>query len=96
MSTRITIELSDDLAARLASLPEAADLSAFAASALAEAADAAEAEAARELDPDLVVALREGAADLGAGRLLTLEQTAAAIDAALGARRPQEAREQVA
>lgn len=95
----ITIEVPDDLAARLQTLPQAAaDLNAFVVAALAEKADVAQMDAEMDsddyyvnengdLDPDLVAALRGGLADRDAGHLHTLEDVRAGVEAALAARR---------
>lgn len=82
----LTIEIPDDLAERLAALPEAAlDRNAVAVAALAAAADIAEQEEEEggEPDPDLIAALRAGSAEMDAGKLLTLEEIDAAVASAL-------------
>ena len=76
----LNLNLPDELAERLAELPADA-VNDYAVSALTELAEEA------EPDPDLIVALRAGVADLKAGRLLTLEQAEAEFDASFEAAR---------
>jgi predicted transcriptional regulator len=93
----ITIELPDDLAKRLVSLPQAsANLHAFAVAALSEAADVAENEAYadEESPPEVIEALREGLADVQAGRTLSLEEADVQFESLLTAARAR-VREQI-
>jgi predicted transcriptional regulator len=79
----LTIELPEEIAERLrvAAALEGQEVNAFAIAALAEAAEAAMGEP----DPELIAALREGVAELRAGRLLTLEEVDATVEAAIQA-----------
>jgi predicted transcriptional regulator len=86
----MTIELSPDLEERLraAAASQGLDLNEYATAKLRDAADqdlgfSDETEPA----PDLIAALQEGAADLKAGRLLTLEEADAELDAYLANRK---------
>ena len=87
--TAFTLDLPDDLAARLAALPKA-EVNAYAASVLTPLVGDGDEEnddedENGEPDPELIAALREALADEEAGNLRTLEQVDAAVEAALSA-----------
>jgi len=85
-----TIEIPEELAARLEATPEAvADFNAFAVAAIARALDDGD-----DLPEDLKDALREGAEDIRAGRFYPAEEMDARVEAFLQERR--KAREEAA
>lgn len=89
----LTIEVPDDLAAALSELPEA-ERNHYAVALMRagwQANDDAAAMDADEIDEEAVAAIAEGLADMEAGRLLTIEQVDANIEAVLATlRREQE------
>ena len=82
--TTVTVELPDSLADHILAYP-AADRNDM----VAEALENLLGDAAHDADADLVASLREGIADLDAGRVMTLEEADMEFDAAFEAARAQ-------
>jgi hypothetical protein len=89
----LTIELPEDLAARLLAILPPEEINAFAVALLEDALDQ---DADRELPEDLKDALREGKEDLEAGRFYPAEEMDARMEAFLQERREARERENAA